>query len=133
MGRHSQSITDVTLDNENVVFKGIRRANFHANREAAHHCIGSSASPGVVACIPILPLSPSHTGTRGQQGRESYLRKGEGFCNLSEERQSNHCLTIHICLNTTKGEELFKLGIGFGLRTDSHKVIIDKFQLAVKR
>lgn len=40
---------------------------------------------------------------------------------------------IYIILNTTEGEELFKLGIGFGSRTDNHKMIIDKFQLTIKR
>ena len=104
-----------------------------AGGEAACCCVGSSASPCIAPRTLMLPLSPGHAGTEGQQEREGYPRRRGGFYNLSKERQRNHCLTIHISLNTTKGEELFKLGMGFGSRTDSCKMIIDTFQLAIKR
>lgn len=133
LDHHYQSITNVTLDNENVVFKVIKMACFSADREAACHCIDSSASLCIIPHTLMLPLSSNHTGTEGQQERESYLRRREGFYNLSKKRQRNHCLIIHISWNTTKGGELFNLGIGFGSRTVSHKTITDKFQLAVKR
>lgn len=132
MDHHDQSITDVTLDNENVFFKVIKMANSSGNREAVCHCIGSSASPCFVPWTLHLFLSSSHTRTKGQQDRESYQRREE-FYNLSKERLRNYFLTIRISLKTTKGEESFKLGIDFGSRSDSHKTITDKFQLAIKR
>lgn len=79
----------------------------------------------------------SHGAIQAQGARrrgKATQEEERGFYNLSSKvRQSNHCLMIHISLNTTKGEVLFKLGVGFGSRTDSHKMIIDTFQLAIKR
>lgn len=132
MDHCDQSITDVTLGNENVIFKGIKRASFSANMEGAHHFIGSSARPCIIACILVVPLSSNRKAAEGPPGEEK-LPKRKGFYNLLRQRHSNHCLTIYIILNTTEGEELFKLGIGFGSRTDNHKMIIDKFQLSIKR
>lgn len=80
-------------------------------------------------------ISPFHRARHRQRAsrRGKATREGEDFYNLAKERLRNYFLTMHISLKTTKGEESFKLGIGFGSRSDSHKTITDKFHLEIKR
>lgn len=129
MNHHDQSITDVTLDNENVFFKVIKMANSSGNREEVWNCPGPSASPCFLPQTFHLSLSWSQRASR----RGKATRGGEDFYNLPKEKLRNYFLTMHISSKTTKGEESLKLGMGFGSRTDSHKTITDKFQLAIKR
>lgn len=77
LDHHDQSIANVTLDNENVVFKVIKMACFSEDREAACHCIDSSASPCVIPHTLMLPLIKPYRH-RGSAGESKLPEKKRG-------------------------------------------------------
>lgn len=110
MDDHHHPVTDVTLGDENVVFKGMEMANFGAVWEASCHCMGSSAIPHIIA-RRLMPASIESSRQQRDASSSAHPTKGGAEASLP---------TAHISLNVAGGGELIKLGTGFGSRTDGH-------------